>query len=117
MINDLENISFEELCEMYNKYFSLGYLGTDGSNKLACIALVCNITNALKKKGKILNCYEVLLSICKDYTSFQKNTFLKGIGAICQDFLYFSDTFPDFGLEPKQMPKKVREILDEYLPF
>lgn len=117
MINDLENISFEELCKMYNKYFSLGYLGKDGSNKLACIALVCNITNTINKKGKNLNCYEILLNICKDYTDFQKNTFLKGVGAVCQDFLYYSSNFPDFGLEPKQMPKKVREILDQYLPF
>ena len=116
-LNDVEKYSYEELCELYNKYFSLGFLGEDGNNKLAFISLVCNITKALKEKGKNLNCYEVLLQICKDYSEFQKNTLLKSLGAVCQDFLYSTNSFPDFGLSPKEMPKKVRNILDNFLPF
>lgn len=116
-MNELEKVSFEELCRLYNKYFSLGYLGADGNEKLACISLVCVITKTIQEKGKNVNCYDILLNICKDYSDFQKNTVLKALGAVCQDFLYGCKVFPDFGLEPKQMPKKVRELLENRLPF
>jgi hypothetical protein len=54
-MDELNNISFEKLAAIYQKYFSLGYLNSDSSDKLACIALTCYITNELKKKRQ--KCY------------------------------------------------------------
>ena len=95
----------------------MGYLGKDLSDKLACISLTCYITNELRKKGKKINCYEVLLQIGKDFTDFEKNTFLKSLGVICEDIMYSCDTFPDFGIKPKEMPSTVKKLLEKNCPF
>ena len=116
-MNDLQNISFDKLLQIYDKYFSLGYLNNDVSDKLACISLTCYITNELRKKGRKINCYEVLLQIGKDMPDLVKNTFLKSLGAICESPMYGSKTYPDFGIDPKNMPKQVRKLLDDYCPF
>jgi hypothetical protein len=113
----METMEFKKLVQIYSKYFSLGYLGTDASDKLALISLTCYVTKELQKKGKKINCYEVLLQIGKDFPELEKNTFLKAVGAICEDFLYGSEQFPDFGLKPSEMPKTIKKILDKYTPF
>ena len=113
----LENISFDKLSKIYNNLFSLGYINTDINEKLALISLVCYMTNAIRKKGKKINCYEVLLNIGKDLPTIEKNTFLKSLGAICEDLMYGCDTFPDFNIKPSDMPNTVRGILDKYVPF
>ena len=114
---DLQSISFDKLLAIYDKYFSLGYLNTDISDKLACISLTCYITNELRKKSKKSTCYDVLLQIGKDLPDLEKNTFLKSLGAICESLMYGSKTFPDFGIPLKEMPKQVRKLLGSYCPF
>lgn len=116
-MKNLENINFEDLSKIYNKYFSLGYINTNIEEKLAIISLTCYITNSIRKKGKNLTCYEILLNIGKDLTDMEKNTFLKSLGAICENLMYGCDTFPDFNIKPSDMPKTVRGILDKYCPF
>lgn len=118
-MNELQNISFDKLFAIYRKYFSMGYFNTKNvSDKLACISLTCYVTNELRKKGKDLTCYDVLLQICKDSaTELEKNTFLKSLGVICEDLMYFCDTFPDFGIKPKEMPSTIRSLIDKYCPF
>lgn len=116
-MNELANISFEKLSTIYRKYFSLGYLGNDNNDKLAIIALICYITNEVNKKGKNVNCYDIILQIGKDFPDDVKNTFFKSLGVICQDMMYCSTTFPDFGLKPKDMPKTVLKLLNNYCPF
>ena len=66
-MNSLENISFEKLSKIYTKYFTLGYLNSNMSDKLACIALTCYITNEVRKKGKSVTCYDILLNVGKHY--------------------------------------------------
>ncbi len=116
-MDELSNISFEKLSAIYRKYFGLGYLNTDMNNKFACIALICYVTNELKQKGKNLNCYDVILQIGKDFPELVKNTFFKSLGVICDDLMYGCKVFPDFGLKPKEMPKTILKLLNEYCPF
>lgn len=117
-MNELQNISFDKLYKIYHKYFDLGYLNTDINDKLALIALTCNITYKLKMQKKYVNCYDVLLQIAgKDFNQEQKDTFLKSLAAVCENFMYGCETFPDFGVAPKEMPKTIRKILDSYCPF
>ena len=114
---NLENLSFNELKEFYSKHFTLGYLGYNMSDKLACIALTCYITNELRKKNKEITCYDVLLKVGKQVSLDEKSAFLKALGAICEDFMYGCNTFPSLGVEPKEMPKQLKILLDKYLPF
>ena len=116
-MNDLQSISFEKVLAIYDKYFSLGYLNTDVSDKLACISLTCYLTNALREKGQKVNCYQVLLQVGKDMPDLVKNTFLKSLGVICEDLMYCCDAFPDFGIKPKEMPSIIRNLIDKYCPF
>lgn len=116
-MENLENISFEDLCKHYSQYFTLGYLGKNMSDKLACIALTCYITNEIRKKGKNITCYDVLLKVGKDSFPDDKTGFLKSLGAICEDFMYSCDTFPTLGISPKEMPQQLKILLDKYLPF
>lgn len=116
-MNSLESISFDTLSKLYTKYFTLGYLNSNMSDKLACIALTCYITNEIRKKGKQVTCYDVLLKVGNDFPNTEKNTFLKSLGAVCEDFMYGCDTFLDFGISPKEMPKQLKLLLDKYCPF
>lgn len=116
-MNDLQNISFEKLLAIYTKYFTLSYLNSNMGDKLACIALTCYITNELRKKGQKVTCYDVLLKVGKNFGQLRKDTFLKSLGAICEDLMYGCDTFLDFGIKPKDMPKQLQILLSNYVPF
>lgn len=114
---ELDDLSFEKTLRLYKKFFSLNYLNSNLEDKLACIALTCYLTNLIKKKNQNITCYDVLLKICKDFSEVNKNTFLKSLGAICEDIMYGCDTFPDFGIKPKEMPLQLRTLLQNYVPF
>ena len=116
-MNDLQNINYDKLSKIFSKYFSLCYVSKDISDKFACISLTCYLTNELKKKGKNVTCYQVLLALCKEYDDFTKNTFLKSLGAICEDFMFGCEVFPTFDLKPKDIPKTLKNILDNSTPF
>ena len=116
-MNNLDNLNYDKVSKLYSKYFSLGYLGNNMSDKFAIIALTCYITKEIRKKGKKINCYDVLLQIAKDFSDEIKNTFLKSLGAICEDFMYGCEDFLDFGIPPKEMPKQLKSLLDKYCPF
>lgn len=116
-MSDLENISFEKLLRIYKKYFSLYYINTNSDNKLALIALVCFLTNELRKKDKNITCYDVLLKIGKDFPDVDKNTFLKSLACICEDMMYGCKEFNTFGVERQNVPKTIKKLLNEYVPF
>ena len=42
---------------------------------------------------------------------------LKGLAVICSDLGYACTNFPTFGLKDKEIPNKIKEILNNYLPF
>lgn len=114
---ELENISFEKLLAIYQKFFSLHYLNCDFGDKLACIALTCSITDGLKKKNPKVTCYDVLKKVGADFSEVDKNTFLKSFAAICEDLMYGVSNYPDFGVKPKDAPKTLKKLLSNYVPF
>ena len=116
-MNDLANFSFEKLSKVYQKYFSLGYINDKFENKIAIIAMICYVTNAIRKQGKNVTCYDILLKIGSDFNEDQKKTFLKSLAVICDDMMYGCKEFPDFGVKPKDMPAQIKQILSSYCPF
>ena len=101
-MNELENISFDKLFKIYRKYFSLKYINTNTDNKLALIALVCFLTNELQKKNRNITPLPHLL---------------KSLACICQDIMYGCTEFNTFGVERKDVPKTIKKLLNEYIPF
>ena len=43
--------------------------------------------------------------------------FIQALAIICEDFSYNCNDFPNFGFEDKEMPKEIKRILMNYLPF
>ena len=43
-------LDYTDLSNLYNKYFSIGFLGADINNKFALISLVCYITYKVRRK-------------------------------------------------------------------
>jgi hypothetical protein len=116
-MSNLESLSFDQINKIYSKHFTLGYLGSSMSDKMACIALTCSITNELKKKSKKVTCYDVLLKVGKHSGFTEKDAFLKALGAICEDFMYGCKDFLDFGIPAQEQPKQLKKLLDKYCPF
>lgn len=114
---ELSELSWDKTQAIYHKFFSIHYLNSNLGDKLAVIALTCYITNEVKKKKKDVTCYDVLLKIGKDFGEVEKNTFLKSLAAVCEDFMYGVKEFPTFGVEPKKMPQQLKKLLDSYVPF
>lgn len=114
---ELRDISFDKALAIYKKFFSVHYLNSNLGDKLAVIALTCYITKELRKKDKTITCYDVLLKVGKDFGKEDKETFLKSLGAICEDFMYGVKEFPDYGVPLKEMPKQLQKLLDSYVPF
>lgn len=114
---ELSDLSWDKTIALYKKFFSVHYLNSNLGDKLAVIALTCYITNELRKKSNNVSCYDVLLKIGKDFGKEEKETFLKSLGAICEDFMYGVKEFPDYGVPLKNMPKQLKKLLDSYVPF
>lgn len=114
---ELKDLDFNKTLAIYKKFFSVHFLNSNLGDKLAVIALTCYITNELRKKNKEITCYDVLLKVGKDFEKEEKETFLKSLGAICEDFMYGVKDFPDYGVPLKNMPKQLKKLLDSYVPF
>ena len=82
---ELKDLDFNKTLAIYKKFFSVHFLNSNLGDKLAVIALTCYITNELRKKDKEITCYDVLLKVGKDFGKEEKETFLKSLGAICED--------------------------------
>lgn len=118
---ELSEVSYEKTRAIFTKYFSLGNLNASLEQKLALIGMICYITNNINKSKKnILNkvtCYQVICKIGKDFPDEVHLDFFKALGAICDDFMYGCTEFPNFGIDPKSMPKEVLKLLNTWMPF
>lgn len=113
-----EKPTYQELSEVYAKYFSLGYLNTDIGSKFALISLVCFLTKQARLKNPEATPYQVLMKIIGDTPENKSWDFIKSLSIICEDFLKQTTDFLTFDLKTsREMVLKIREILDTYLPF
>lgn len=109
-----QSTNYDKLKAVYNKYFSLNYLGKDLGDKLALIAIICYLTNKLKQKNSEISCYQVISKIAGTTSD---NGFLEALAVVCEDFMYGCDTFPDFGVSAQEMPKTAKKLIGRYIPF
>lgn len=111
----LDKLSYKQLAQLYNKYFSLGNLGGNINLKFALISLLGNIVTQLKKKNPDVTYYEILNKIATGTGA--PDEFIQVVAIIAEDFAYNCTDFPTFDLKPKEMITKIKEILNMYLPF
>lgn len=105
---------YEEMQRLYSQYFSLGHINSDINTKFALISLVCYLTEKLKEKKPDVTHYQVLRKLSEGVVP--EDT-IKGLAVICSDFAYGCTEFPTFGIDDKNIPAKVKEILLKWLPF
>lgn len=107
--------SYKELESCYKKYFSSGNLAADINEKFAMISLIGYMVTSMKKKNPDVTYYEVCRKLMEKlgFDDLQ----IKGFAVVIEDFSHGCSDFPTFGIQPKDMPAKVREILSKYLPF
>ena len=105
---------YEEMQALYSKYFSLDFLGSDINNKFALISLTCYITEKLKKQKPDWTHWKTLYEINKGTVP---EDLLKGLAVMCSDFAYGCTSFPTFGIADKNIPAKIKALLEMHVPF
>lgn len=105
---------YKEMQELYRKYFSIAYISQDLSDKLALISLICYLKYKLSLKKPDVTHYQIVKKIMGDSMS---EDMIKGICVVCSDLGYGCNQFPTFGLEDKQIPGKIKELLSKITPF
>lgn len=108
---------YEEMQRIYKQYFSLSFLGSDISNKFALISLTCYLTHKLKSKKPDITHWSILYKINSNGTTHVPEDLLKGLAVICSDLGYGCTDFPTFGIEDKKIPEKIKELLNQWVPF
>lgn len=114
---DISTKSYEELQKIFSEYFHLPNLSSDGSEKLALISLICHLTEKLKEKKPDVTHWSVLYKLNQQGNCGVKEDWLKGLAVFCSEFGYGCTNFPTFGIADKDIPKKIVEMLRNWLPF
>jgi len=109
------DIKYEELKRLHSQYFGFYHLNISLNEKFAVIAMICSIVNELKKKKPDITYYEIVNKLCSN-KGFDKD-FIWGLSIVCEDFGIDAKEIPNFGIKVAEMPKKVSELLNNYLPF
>lgn len=108
-------MSFKELKHLYEENFSLGYIDLDINNKFALISLICYITTHMQAKKPDITYYQIIYKLAEG-TGWKEKDIYK-LTIMCEDFGYGCKEFPTFGLKPKEMSAKIKEIMYKSLPF
>jgi hypothetical protein len=109
-----KDYTYEELRQDYIDKYSLGRLNLDINTKFALISLIGYITMRIKFKKPEVTYYQVVRQLLtKDFSDI----FCKSLAVVCEDFSYGCTQFPTFGINDKDIPSKIREILSQYIPF
>lgn len=105
---------YADMQRLYKQYYSLGYFNTDINTRFALISLVGYLNYKLGQKKPDINPYKIIKKIIGDNLP---EDFIKGISVVIEDFSYKCTEFPTFGIPDKEIPRKVKEILNTYVPF
>lgn len=112
----VSNFTYEELRDLYKKYFTLGYINGNIKDKFALISLVCFMCHRLKEKDPDITPYRLLKKLTKNDVTIPEN-FIWAVSIICEDYMYMATDFPTFGVALKDIPSTIQNLLNKYLPF
>lgn len=114
-MENIEEPTYNQLQRLYNDYFSLGKIATDINEKFALISLIGYIVHTMKKKKPDVTYYQVCYKLSEGLGLSDLE--IKALAVMTEDFSYECTDFPTFGLKPKDMTAKIREILSKKMPF
>ena len=107
-------LTYQQLQKLYSENFSLGNINGNIQDKFVLISLICNLTRIFSRKKPDVTCYQIIKKIIGEQLP---EKFIQALAIICEDFSYNCNDFPNFGFEDKEMPKEIKRILMNYLPF
>lgn len=110
----MDKIGYKELSDFYSKHFSLGWMGDEFDKKIALLSLICYLTEKAKSKKPDVTHYQVVRKLSPNHLPEDA---IKGIAIVCEDLSWGCKEFPTFGVNPKEIPAKIKELLNLYLPF
>lgn len=105
---------YTDMQRLYSRYFSLGYLNPDINAKFALISLICYLTDKIKSKKPDTTHYQIIRKILGNDLP---EDLAKGLAVVCSDFAHGCTQFPTFGIDDKNIPAKIKEIMSARTPF
>lgn len=119
-VDSLDSLEYVDKLAAYNRVFSLGNLNSDAMNdKLVLISLVALTTQKMKEKDSTITPLKILMKITnqiKDNSAFYQ--FLEALSILVEDISYGCKTIDPCGMKTSQeIIKKIKEILDTWIPF
>jgi hypothetical protein len=113
-------MTFEELKDIYSKYFTLGYVNASNNrsnieNRFVLISLIDYVYSKNKPKNPDMTYYSLIYKLAQGLGL--EDSIIKGLAIVCEDFAYGSEEFPTFGLKGQDIIKEIRAILKELMPF
>jgi hypothetical protein len=115
MYNDDGSLSYVALKNMYEQFFSLGYITRKIDEKFAMISLICYITKKAKEKNSDTTYYQIIDKVDENHSL--PDNMKKVLAVVCEDFGYGCKEFPLFGLKGKDIIKTLQNIFGCYTPF
>lgn len=118
---NFKQLSYEDKRSFYFCNFSTGtFVSKKLSNKLALLSLLCLLTKKLREKEGGLTVKSVIEKILQRplLNEHGFDSFLISISIICEDLLFGVEEIDNFGFtDSKQVVNKIKELLNEWLPF
>lgn len=118
---EFKKLSYEEKRGFYFFNFSTGTFSSGKlQNKLALISLICLVTKKLREKEGNLTVQDVISKILQRPLIYDDafDSFLLSLSILCEDLLYGVTEIDNFGFtDSKQIINKIKELLNEWLPF
>lgn len=120
VVFSLNNMSYLDKQEVFNRVFSLGKFSTiDLNEKLVLVSLVALVTQQMRSKQPELTPLQVLLKLTgqiKDNSGYYQ--FLEGLACLVEDALFGCSKIDPCGCKTSaEIINKIKEILSTWLPF
>lgn len=109
-------MSVEELRNILETDLNIGVPGSaDLGDKIGLLSMICYLTNALKAKKPSVTHYDVIKLCTKD--DFPDERTNQVLALMCEWFANGCLTFPNLGIQPKDMPVLIKEKIRDLCPF
>lgn len=114
-----ESLNYVDKKDVFSRTFSFGALSGDLNDKLVLISLVSLTYIQMRKKNPMITPFEILIKI----TGIQIDNsfycrFLESLSIVVEDFSYECKNIDSCGLKTSQeIINKIKELLDQWLPF
>lgn len=118
---EINNLTYEEKKNLYMKIFSIGnfYKTPSLDEKMVLVSLVSLVYIKTKEKKSDIIPLDILVQITKatkDDSAFYN--MLESLSILVEDFCYDTKVASSCGLkDSKEIIKKIKEILNSWIPF